>query len=102
MGTVLFPSFSKGGGSSAAEACFRATDADGGCAGTHILRALYQVAMQTPGQYRVLDQPDLTRRGFWPPLDYRIEKAVYVPHNDVMKSFLKRWMHSFDSAVSTE
>jgi len=100
--TVLLP-MALPSRTTAADACFRKKASQGGCAGSHSLRAMYVAAWQEPGFMRTLDLPDLTRRGFWPPdSTARVEEAVYVPHNDVFSSFLSRWVQMFPGSPSLD
>eukprot|EP00435_Cladocopium_sp_Y103_P001665 s1173_g1.t1 len=100
--TVLLP-MALPSSTTAADACFRKKASQGGCAGSHSLRAMYVAAWQEPGFMRTLDLPDLARRGFWPPdSTARMEEAVYVPHNDVFSSFLSRWVQMFPGSPSLD
>jgi len=100
--TVFLPMDLPGETQAGAEGCFRRKVSQGGCAGSHSLRGLYVAAYQEPGWKRTLDEPDLTRRGFWPPPDPPIDEAIYVPHNDVFNSFLDRWVQMFQLSPSLD
>ena len=79
---------------SSENACFRRKASQAGCAASHSLRALYVAAYQEPGFLRTLDSPELIRRGFM--------DSVYVPHNDVFRSFLERWVQMFPGAPTLD